>query len=125
MKLKKVLELAKGRIWTGLDAKKNGLIDELGTIEDAIEYAKKITAVGKKVQILYFPRPKSLFDILSSSGISSGYLPGTLLNVLSPKERNILIKSLKLVPQLRFIQFFLSEKFEPVSLFVGPTLKLR
>lgn len=34
-----VHELARGRVWTGLDAKANGLVDELGTLDDAIAYA--------------------------------------------------------------------------------------
>lgn len=32
-------EIAQGRVWTGADALKIGLVDELGTLEDAISYA--------------------------------------------------------------------------------------
>ena len=32
-------EIAQGRVWTGADALKIGLVDEIGTLEDAIAYA--------------------------------------------------------------------------------------
>jgi protease IV len=41
MKLEALEKLARGRVWTGSMAVKNGLVDELGTLEDAIAYAIK------------------------------------------------------------------------------------
>ena len=37
----KLLELAGGRVWTGRQAKANGLVDELGTLDDAIAFVNK------------------------------------------------------------------------------------
>ncbi len=37
-----VEEIAQGRVWTGADALKIGLVDELGTLEDAIAYAASL-----------------------------------------------------------------------------------
>lgn len=34
--------IAQGRVWTGTDALKNGLVDELGGLDDAIKYAAKL-----------------------------------------------------------------------------------
>ena len=42
MSMEKVESLAQGRIYTGLQAKENGLVDEIGTLKDAFQYAKKV-----------------------------------------------------------------------------------
>jgi protease-4 len=34
--------IAQGRVWTGTDALKNGLVDEIGGLDDAIKYAAKL-----------------------------------------------------------------------------------
>lgn len=39
--VEEIRKLAGGRIWSGSDAFKNGLVDELGGIQDAIQLAKK------------------------------------------------------------------------------------
>jgi len=47
--------LALGRVWTGVDAKKSGLIDELGGYYDAIELAKKAAGIQGDVEIVELP----------------------------------------------------------------------
>lgn len=46
--------IARGRVWTGRDAKRMGLVDELGGLQDAINFAAKKSGV-KKQRILYYP----------------------------------------------------------------------
>jgi protease IV len=60
----KVLEIAKGRIWSGQDAKNLGLVDELGGYDVALRLAKKAIGVseGEEVKIVVYPRPKSLLE---------------------------------------------------------------
>ncbi len=60
----KVLEIAKGRIWSGEDAKALGLVDELGGFDTALNLAKKAINVGEKdeVKIVVFPREKTLLQ---------------------------------------------------------------
>src|ERR1035438_7287096 len=41
----KVLEIAKGRIWSGQDAKNLGLVDELGGYDTALKLAKKAAGI--------------------------------------------------------------------------------
>ncbi len=57
-------KLARGRIYTGLQAKELGLIDEVGTLADAIAHAK--TAAGldpdKKLERLDLPKSVSPFE---------------------------------------------------------------
>ncbi len=75
--------LALGRVWTGADAKKNGLIDELGGYYDAIDLAKKAAGIEGDVDIVEMPfrekrtNFKNMFntttqlDLLSSSVLES------------------------------------------------------
>jgi protease-4 len=60
--LESVKEIAKGRVWTGAQAKEIGLVDELGGIMTAIEAAKKLAEIDadEDVRIKIFPRQKSI-----------------------------------------------------------------
>jgi len=44
--VEKADSLAQGRVWSGVDAKKIGLIDELGTLDDAIAAAAKLAEMS-------------------------------------------------------------------------------
>lgn len=62
----RVLEIAKGRIWSGEDAKRLGLVDELGGFPTALALARKAARIPEKeeVRIELFPRKKSTFEAL-------------------------------------------------------------
>ena len=62
----KVLQIAKGRIWSGQDAKNLGLVDELGGYDTALNLAKKAAGIadGEDVKIVEYPRPKTLLQSL-------------------------------------------------------------
>jgi protease-4 len=62
----KVLEIAKGRIWTGEQAKNLGLVDELGGYDTALKLAKKAAGIpeSEEVKIVVYPRPKTFLQIL-------------------------------------------------------------
>lgn len=53
--------LAQGRVWSGVDAKRLGLVDELGTLEDAIIAAAEMAELNE-YGIKKFPRYKSGFE---------------------------------------------------------------
>lgn len=59
-------KLAGGRIYTGTAALKNKLVDELGSLEDAIAYAKKQAGVGpdEKLEKLVLPKATSPLESL-------------------------------------------------------------
>jgi protease-4 len=59
-------DLAGGRVWTGRQAKANGLVDELGTLDDAVAAAKKMGGVPENtdVDLLILPKAKNLFEEL-------------------------------------------------------------
>ncbi|MFO8086980.1 MAG: signal peptide peptidase SppA [Bacteroidales bacterium] len=61
MTVKEVKEIGSGRIWSGLDAKDKGLIDEFGTLQDAIEDAAAMAEV-KDYRVKELPELKDPFD---------------------------------------------------------------
>jgi protease-4 len=63
----KIDQLAKGRVWTGRQAKDNGLVDELGGLTRAIAVAKDLAKIpaADEVEIVVYPQPKSVFELLS------------------------------------------------------------
>jgi len=65
----KVLEIAKGRIWSGEDALKIGLVDQLGGYPEAISLAKKSAGIGEKedIELKEFPGKKSMIALLIES----------------------------------------------------------
>lgn len=56
--------VAEGRVWTGRQAKENGLVDALGGLSDAVTLAKKLAKVDDKTQtpVVVFPPPKSTLE---------------------------------------------------------------
>src|SRR5262249_6576254 len=62
-------ELAGGRVWTGRQAKAAGLIDELGTLEDAIAAAKKMGGLPENSdpELLILPKPRTFLETLMES----------------------------------------------------------
>jgi protease-4 len=64
-------KLAGGRVWTGRQAKANGLVDELGTLDDAIASAKELAGVKDlKTDLLLLPKPHSFLESLMESKLS-------------------------------------------------------
>ena len=65
-KYEEVEPLAQGRVWTGAQAKQNGLVDELGGIDRAVELVRqkaKISA-GDKVTLVAYPPRRNLMQVL-------------------------------------------------------------
>lgn len=56
--------LGQGRVWTGTQAKANGLIDEFGGLEKAIDIAKELAglAADKDVRRVVFPEPRPFLE---------------------------------------------------------------
>jgi protease-4 len=58
--------LAQGRVWVGTQAKQNGLIDELGGLDRALDLVKERAKIpaSDKVSLVMFPPKRSVWDIL-------------------------------------------------------------
>jgi protease-4 len=66
MELAQLESLAQGRIYTGRQAVANKLVDQLGTLDEAVAEAKKLAGIDEKedVERLILPEPKSFFEEL-------------------------------------------------------------
>jgi len=87
MDYKKVKKLADGRIYTGMEAKKLGLVDRIGNLEDAVDWAGELAGIEGEISVVYPPEPKmsfleylgestaeGFFDRLIDSKINAGYM---------------------------------------------------
>ncbi|MBI3400426.1 MAG: signal peptide peptidase SppA [Acidobacteria bacterium] len=63
----KIDALAQGRVWTGRQARQNGLVDELGGLDRAIAVAKQRAkiAADSDVELVVYPPRKSFYELLS------------------------------------------------------------
>ncbi|MCX9084247.1 MAG: signal peptide peptidase SppA [Candidatus Methanoperedens sp.] len=66
LSLSKVKDLADGRIYTGIKAKELGLVDELGSFDDAIKVAAQLGGLSGKPKVGYSNKP-SLSRLLFGS----------------------------------------------------------
>ncbi|MGD9332975.1 MAG: S49 family peptidase, partial [Desulfobacterales bacterium] len=66
--LAKVQALADGRIYTGQDAKDIGLVDRIGNLADAVEWAGRLAGIEGRILTVYPPKKKiSMLRLLSES----------------------------------------------------------
>ena len=61
-----VHDVAQGRVWSGVDAQRVGLVDTLGTLREAVAIAGEAAGMGEgPYQTRILPRPKTLFERLN------------------------------------------------------------
>ncbi|HLG99228.1 MAG TPA: signal peptide peptidase SppA [Bryobacteraceae bacterium] len=60
--------LAQGRVWLGAQAKQNGLVDDLGGLDRAIELLKQKAHIGatERITLVPYPGKRSVLDMLFS-----------------------------------------------------------
>jgi protease-4 len=70
LELKTLESLAGGRLYTGRMAKQVKLVDEIGTLEDAVAETKRLAGVkaDDKIEWLILPKPRSFLEGLLSGG---------------------------------------------------------
>jgi protease-4 len=59
-----VEEIAQGRVWSGAEALKIGLVDELGGLEDAIAFAAQKAGIAGNYRLSEYPRQKELLEAI-------------------------------------------------------------
>lgn len=80
-------EVAKGRIWTGADARERGLVDELGGVETAVRLARAEVGAGAlPVRAFPHPHPLDRFRQHESSEDLASSEPQTVLSAWGPLE---------------------------------------
>jgi len=68
--VEQIHEVAQGRVWTGSQAKENGLIDEFGGLTRAVEIAKELANLpaDKDVKRVVFPAPRPFLQSIFGGG---------------------------------------------------------
>jgi protease-4 len=103
--LERVQEIARGRVWTGEDAKEIGLVDELGGMKDAIAYAAKQAKIKKDdIKVLYYPIAKEdqLGELLEQ--LEGDQASASISGIELPAELVTYYNQLKEIESLRGIQ---------------------
>ncbi len=57
-----IKKIASGRVWTGSQAKDNGLADVIGGFDDAVQIAADKAGIGSDYRLRYYPQPKPLLE---------------------------------------------------------------
>lgn len=73
--------IAQGRVWTGNQALKNGLVDKIGTLNDAILKAEQL-AQTKNPAVLRYPAPKSWMESFNKEKQEDDYFERKMKLVL-------------------------------------------
>lgn len=82
-----VHELAQGRVWTGKDAKDNGLVDVLGGYQEALNVAARMAGIDN-FNVVTYPVEKSFIERLASRSQNVAMMwlqPQTELELLARK----------------------------------------
>ncbi|MBS9462373.1 signal peptide peptidase SppA [Flagellimonas sp. 389] len=104
MSVAQVDSLAQGRVWSGVDAKENGLVDELGSLDDAIAAAAEMVELDD-YGIRKYPKYKSDFErLMEDFGGAKSKLGDALIQEEIGLEAYQILKELKQITEQKGIQ---------------------
>ncbi len=108
----KVEELAQGRVYTGKMALDKGLIDGLGTLEDAVRAAKEAAGLkpDEKVDLETLPEPKTFFEQLLDQDSAMTRVRAALPELASTLASAELIRRVFREPSLLLMPYRLEVK---------------
>ncbi|HEY5239358.1 MAG TPA: signal peptide peptidase SppA, partial [Rhizomicrobium sp.] len=104
MPFEKVQEIAKGRVWSGADAKDRGLVDELGGLWQATDDAKALAHLPKDQQVVFrrFPGRKGIFETMNemfgSSAVGFKAMEG-LIEIANLPPIRAVVTAMQTAPQ--------------------------
>ena len=87
--------IAQGRVWMGSDALEIGLVDEIGTLQDAIAYAASLAGIAADEAIpVAFPAPltfaEQLMESLGQKNSEPSILAGTPFEAMGAEVKSVL-----------------------------------
>lgn len=104
MTFAEVDSIASGRVWSGVEAQKNGLVDELGGLEKAIQIAAEL-AETSEYGIRKYPRYKSEFEMfMDDFSASKSKLISSMVKDEIGEEAYQTLNSLKRMSQNQGVQ---------------------
>lgn len=100
-------ELAQGRIWSGRLAASNGLVDELGTLHDAINQAKVLAGLeaDDEVDLLELPKPRTFFEQLFGASSTEAAVQLAPAELRGPVRRAGVFRSLLREPVMLMLPY--------------------
>lgn len=108
--VEQIREVAKGRVWTGRDAKEKGLVDELGGLEFAIDYVKEMIGVDKDklVYVKSYPERKDDFQAFMDAlglkneiNMTNETFVERVKNEFSPTIQSLILNMEYLTPEMQ------------------------
>ncbi len=115
-----LVKLAGGRVWTGRQALANGLVDEMGTLDDAVADAWKTAGMPaeKEPELLILPKPRSLTDMLFGGN-------GSDAQAMALRQAPLLREMPELTRKLRPVEALLRLRSERVWLLSPYNVEVR
>lgn len=105
-----VEKVAQGLIWTGRQAKENGLVDELGGLSKALSIAQMRAGLeNKRVEIVRLPKPTIVTQLLGNIQLMSTNRTTQIQNILQNSVKN---ENLNLIDKLKKHRFFLLTPYD-------------
>lgn len=110
MSFEQVDAIAQGRVWSGSDAVKIGLVDKIGGMDEAIAKAASLAKI-KKYRTQDFPEyEKSLDDILADFGLAQS--KENMIKEEIGTENYMILQRIKRLQQLRGVQAIMPYELE-------------
>jgi protease-4 len=98
--------IAQGRVWTGSDAKRLGLVDELGGLDDALRGARELAKLDEDATLEVYPPDLTLRDLFA--GFGEVHLPFGLsaavaaaAHDVSPEVADVMVRTLRQLARFR------------------------
>jgi protease-4 len=105
--------IAQGRVWTGIDAHKLGLVDEIGGLDVAIKYAAKLGKTSSYRTENYPEYEKSFDDLLANfTGMAMFKTKKQLLKEQLGEEGFQMLEQIKRVKSRKGIQAMMPYEIE-------------
>lgn len=93
-----VKKIAGGRVWSGEQAVENGLVDMLGSFDDAVQLAAEMAGVEDDYRVSFYPRQKPFVEEFLDK------MSGTIRTKVFGAELDPMMKQLNKLQQLEGIQ---------------------
>lgn len=83
-------KIARGRVWSGADAKERGLVDKLGGLQEAIASAAEKAKLGTTYQVTYVEKEQSLKEkLMASLSVRSARVAAVFGYTLAPSPEPV------------------------------------
>lgn len=96
--------IAQGRVWTGSEALKLGLIDEIGGMDAALKYASSLVKIKKYSTVNYPEYEKNFMDYFQKSGFPFAQTKETFIKEEIGNENYKILQQLKRIYSQKGVQ---------------------